>query len=384
MGQEIEFMIANKNDKNSWQPVLMPHNQLDVLIKEHPEISIIDEMHRNLEELFLLRNPKYRFDKNYNDELNKFLSCYDKNFGNWFYFPWSNTLIRYLPEGLHYELRTGRNKYLINDKEQAKFYNATIVFLGMSVGSHIAIVTVMTGGAKKMKLVDPDTISGDNLNRIRSGFGDVGVKKAIIVARQIFEINPYTDVELYLEGLNEENAEKIINGVDVVIEEMDNLYWKIKAREIARQKSISVLMGTDNGDGVIIDIERYDVNKNLPILNGYAESITSEILKTIIPNDIPKMAGKIAGANLTVPRMLYSVSEVGKSLYSWPQLGTAANMCGSIISMLIRRIVNKDKNIKSGRYSINPDSIFESDYNKKWFSRKIGFFRFVKKVTENS
>ena len=98
------------------------------------------------------------------------------------------------------------------------------------------------------------------------------------------------------------------------------------------------------------------------------------------PKDLPKVAGKIAGANLTVPKMLYSVSEVGKSLYSWPQLGTAANMCGSLVAMLARRIINQDTNIKSGRYSVNPDAMFESDYSRKWLSRKIAFVKFIRKM----
>ena len=171
-----------------------------------------------------------------------------------------------------------------------------------------------------------------------------------------------------------------MNGADLVVEEMDNPYWKLRARELARDRGIPVLMATDNGDGVIVDIERYDINRNLPILNGYVRGMTAEKLKTMPPKDLPKVAGQIAGAGLVVPRMLESVAEVGKSLYSWPQLGTAANMCGSVIAYLARRIVNKDKNIKSGRYSVNLDSIFESDYKRKWFSRKIAFLRFVRKM----
>ena len=376
-------MIQDDN-KNAWQPVYVPLIEIDVFTKNHPVVSVVDEIKRNLEELFLLRNPKYRFNKNYKDEFEQFLSSHNNgNLGNWFYFPWINFLVRYLPEGLHYELRTGRNKQLITVDEQARFYNATIVFLGMSVGSHIAIVIAMGGGARHMKLADPDVFSGDNLNRVRTGFQNIGVNKAVVAARQISEINPYAKISLYTEGLTDENAETIISDADLIVEEMDNPYWKLRVRELARDRGIPVLMGTDNGDGAIIDIERYDINRNLFILNGCIKGMTAEKLKSMPPKDLPKVAGKIAGANLTVPRMLNSVAEVGKSLYSWPQLGTAANMCGSVIAMLARRIVNKDKNIKSGRYSVNPDAIFESDYKQKWLSRKIEFLKFIKKMISN-
>lgn len=368
-----------------WRPASISPSEIHLFIEQHPEILVVDKMERNLEELFLLRNPKYRFDKNYKTECKQFLSFYQNdNFGNWFYFSWINSLVRYLPEGLHYELRTGRNKNLITVEEQARFYNAKIVFLGLSVGSHVAVVTAMGGGAKQIKLADPGVFSGDNLNRVRIGFQSVGLNKAVVVARQIFEINPYADIELYPDGLTEENAEAIMMGADLIIEETDNPYWKLKVRELARDRGIPVLMGTDNGDGIIVDIERYDINRELPILNGYIKGITAEKLKSMPPKNLPKIAGKIAGADLVVPRMLRSVAEVGKSLYSWPQLGTAANMCGSVIATLARRIIVKNKNIKSGRYSFNPDAIFESDYKRKWFSRKIEFLKFVRKMMNNN
>ena len=385
MGKEIALMVQQKVDRTTWQPVLIPADKISEVVKTHPEITVVDEYERNLKELFLLRNPKYRFGNDYEAYFKEFLKRYHKpEAGNWFYFPWLNTLVRYLPEELHNELRTGRNKYLITSEEQIRFYYSTIVFLGMSVGSHIAIVTAMIGGSKHMKLADPDVFSGDNLNRVRMGFQNVGLNKAFAVARQIYEINPYAEIEVYPGGLTENNAAEILKGVDVVVEETDNPYWKLRVRELARERRIPVLMGTDNGDGAIVDIERYDINKNLPILNGLAKGLNAESLKNMPPKDLPKIAGKIAGANLTVPKMLYSVSEVGKALYSWAQLGTAANMCGSIIAMLARRIINKDVNIKSGRYSVNPDAIFESDYKRKWFFRKIEFLKFIRKMMKQS
>jgi tRNA A37 threonylcarbamoyladenosine dehydratase len=367
----------------AFEPVPLDPAGLIKLRTDHPESRLIDEIGFNLEELFLLRNPKYRFDKNYHEALSSFRAGMDgPGFGNWFYFPWLNSAVRFLPEDLHLELRTGRNKLLITADEQAKFYSSVGAFLGMSVGSHAAIVVAMTGGMKRMKLVDPDKFSGDNLNRVRTGFQNVGVPKAVAVARQVYEINPYAQIDLYPEGLNVENASEILDDADILVEEMDNPFWKLRIRELARERKIPVLMATDNGDGVIVDVERYDTDKNPKILNGLIGKLTAEQLKTMKPQELPKVAGKIAGASLVVPRMLDSVAEVGKTLYSWPQLGTAANMCGSVIAALARRISNKNSNIRSGRYSVSPEAIFESDHRRKWFSRKIAFLRFVRKMSK--
>jgi hypothetical protein len=121
-----------RNNKDVWQPIRVSAGEIDAFINKHPEISVVDEMRRNLGELCLLRNPKYRFDKNYQPAFEVFFGEHGGG-GNWFYFPWLNTLVRYLPEDLHLELRTGRNKYLITGEEQARFYNATVAFLGMRI-----------------------------------------------------------------------------------------------------------------------------------------------------------------------------------------------------------------------------------------------------------
>ena len=369
-------------DKNVWKPIAVPFEELSKYQKA-PGVMIVDQYQKNLEELFLLRNPKYRFDKEYKGEFELFFNE-NKDRVNWFYFPWRKTVAAFLPEEMHQELRTGRNRNLITKEEQDRFYNSTIGILGMSVGSHVAIVIAMTGGAKHIKIADPDTLSGDNLNRIRGSFLDVGTKKAVLVARQIAEINPYAEIDVYEEGLADENIVQFLNELDLLVEEMDNPYFKIKIRYLCRDKKIPVIMAADNGDGVIVDVERYDMDKNPKILHGLVKNLDPEKLKNLSAEELPKVIAKIAGANLAVPRMLDSVTEVGKSLYSWPQLGTAANLCGSALAYLARRIILKAPNIKSGRYQVNLDSIFESGYKRKWFSRKIAFFKFIRNMKQNS
>jgi hypothetical protein len=189
-------------------------------------------------------------------------------------------------------------------------------------------------------------------------------------------MNPYAQVDVFPDGISDQNADEILDGADVVVEEMDNPYWKFKAREEARKRRIPVVMGTDNGDGIIVDIERFDLDANYPLFHGLAGDLSADGLKEMKPTDLPKVAATIAGAQLAPVKMIYSVSEVGKSLYSWPQLGTAANLCGSVLSCLVRKIVLKAENIKSGRYEVNLDSIFESDWNsdeqKQWRATEIG------------
>ena len=108
--------LPEKIDRDTWQPVVV--GDFDKFVADHPEVSIIDRYEDQIEELFLLRNPKYRFNTDYKDELEIFVKDHVnglglKDKGNWFFYPWLNNIIHLLPEEMYFEMRTGRNKNLI-------------------------------------------------------------------------------------------------------------------------------------------------------------------------------------------------------------------------------------------------------------------------------
>lgn len=331
--------------------------------------TIIDKYDELLEDLFLIRNPRFKFEPNYKKEFGEFVNKHKDNtsleeVGEWFYFPWNKTLIHYLPDDMHQEIRTARNKNIITKDEQEKFYNTTVGVAGLSVGSHGVLTLAMMGGSKTIKVSDLDVVSGSNLNRIRHSFTVIGKNKCDIAVEELYQINPYADVHSYNKGITDENIDKFMSGLDVLVEELDNLEMKIKLRIKAKELGIPVIMATDNGDNVIVDIERYDLDKNTKIFNGVAGDLTLEEFQKIPPQEMPKLATKIAGPKVVVPRMLTSLLEVGKTLYSWPQLGDAATLSGVVIAYIIRRIALGEK-VRSGKLEVNLDAIFDPNYNTK-------------------
>ena len=341
--------------------------KLKTFLKKNKNIQVVDKYLDQLEDLFSIRNPKYKFNKtNYNSELRKFIKKHSKNkkmekIGKWFYFPWDKTLVHFLDEKLHQEIRTARNKNLITDKEQIKFYNSKIGVAGLSVGSHAALTITLMGGGKFIKLADPDIIAPSNLNRVKFNFNDIGINKAILVAQSIWKLNPYNKIEIYQEGINEKNLINFLNGLDILIEELDDIVLKYKIREVARKTKIPVVMATDNGDNVIMDIERYDLDPNYPIFHGNLTEKDLENLNSI--QNLYRAMAKIINVDLVPYRVLQSVQEVGKTLYSWPQLATAASLSGAITAYVVREII-LGKKIPSGKYDINIEQIFDPDYKK--------------------
>lgn len=98
------------------------------------------------------------------------------------------------------------------------------------------------------------------------------------------------------------------------------------------------------------------------IFNGVAGRLTLKEFQKILPQNMPGLATKIAGPGFVAPRMLTSLLEVGKTLYSWPQLGDAATLSGVVIAYLVKRMALGEK-VQSGKQEVNLDSIFDPDYN---------------------
>jgi len=85
------------------------------------------------------------------------------------------------------------------------------------------------------------------------------------------------------------------------------------------------------------------------------------MFKSFTPFDLPKLATKIAGPQLVTERMMSSLLQVGRELYSWPQLGDAATLSGIAIAYCLRKLA-LGESIGSGKMEINIDAIFDPSY----------------------
>src|SRR3989338_971262 len=68
--------------------------------------KIVDHYDLLLEDLFLIRNPRFKFIKGHAVEAEAFIKeyCGGKSIeevGEWFFFPWNKTLSHYLPHNEH-------------------------------------------------------------------------------------------------------------------------------------------------------------------------------------------------------------------------------------------------------------------------------------------
>lgn len=323
--------------------------------------NVIDIYESALRELFFIENPQLK--KEFGEtvkRLEAFLS--DANVAElWIHYPWSNTLIRSVPEETYFKLRTARNRNIITAAEQLRYRNAVVGIAGLSVGSAILSALVISGGPKTLKIADFDVLETSNLNRVRATLPDVGKNKAHVAARHIWELDPFADIHLCAEGVSRENLEAFLlhdPPLQIFIDAMDNLALKVFSRQLCREYHIPVLMATDNGDGVILDIERFDSEPARPLLHGLIDGISSEDLVNMDYERWLELATRIVGPEYLTKSMQKSLPEIGRSLSALPQLGTAAMLAGSAVAYAVRRIVNREE-VLSGRYLLSLEDMLD-------------------------
>ncbi|RAP33806.1 hypothetical protein DID75_00780 [Candidatus Marinamargulisbacteria bacterium SCGC AG-410-N11] len=350
-------------------PVILKENQynnvdLKNFEKENKILNKIDIYKSQLVELFQIYNPQITDKSKYNSSLDNFLiqnNAYSYLKGNWIYFPWNGHFIHCVDQHKYFQLLTNRNQQIISKKEQSTLENFTVSIAGLSVGSNLAFSLMSNGISKSINISDFDIISTSNLNRIFSGVHEINLQKTDFTARKLFEINPYCNVNSF-QKLSTSNLKQFILGSNLIIDEIDDFTIKIELRKYAKQHKIPLLMATSVGDRLIFDIERFDLNPNLPILHGL---LTDDDIRIILESDLSNISQineivlKFVDKKNISPIVLDSLKAINKTLIGRPQVSSSVSTATSITAFIIREIA-LHKFTKSGRIVFDLQALLSS------------------------
>lgn len=317
--------------------------------------SFVDEYAEARGELENLADPSRVFTK-------PSVVSHEKGDGVWVCFPWKQTAVHTLDQEDYHAVRLSRNHDLITQEEQTILSRKRVAFAGLNVGNPAAVCMVQEGVGGSFAFADNDILGLSNLNRFRAGLCEVGLNKAVLSARQAYEVNPFVDIALYPKGISPENLEEFLDGADLFVEEMDHLPLKILAREKAKAKRIPTIMVTGNGGGCVLDVERYDLEPELEILSGrLPKDIQTTILSgnLITPQEKLHLARDFMGQGTLTERLHLSFDKVGKTLIGIPQLSEASFLRGAVLTSVARSILLGNE-VHSGRYTIQLSDIWKN------------------------
>lgn len=344
----------------SWSPVLYdlsrPEHRAEVdALLERPDVFVHDEIFTQVVGLLETRDPAKTLGREQlESRARERLGDAPERYGTWVWYPWSRRLVHVLPVDEFRELRTSRNRNKITLEEQERLRGLRIGIVGLSIGQAAAVTLTLEEVGGFLALADFDHLELSNLNRLRAGVHSLGVNKAVLAAREIFEINPYASVELWTQGVGPHNIDAFLctggRPLDMVYEECDDLQSKVLVRERARVHGIPVLMETS--DRGLMDVERFDLEPGRPIFHGLIPDVRAEELAGLTTYEKVPLVMQIHGRTTLSDRMAASMVDIESTLASWPQLASEVAL-GAGINVDTGRRVALGQLTRSGRFYVD-------------------------------
>lgn len=145
-----------------------------------------------------------------------------------------------------------RNLGFLSKEEQARLKNARVAIAGLGGTGGAQVLALSRMGMGRFHLADPDTFELVNFNR-QSGatIPNIGRAKTSVAKETILSINPEAEIATFDKGINVENIDAFLDGVDVVVDSLD--FYCFEERFLlyssARERGLWVLTAPPLGFG---------------------------------------------------------------------------------------------------------------------------------------
>src|ERR1043165_2861388 len=313
--------------------------RFDALCRER-RLNVIDTIERQLADLALLRLPSAHQSAERSSFVEQALASQGarSSYGNWVYFPWESKVVHLLGPDDYFDVITNRNQDKITRGEQIRLRSKRVGVVGLSVGGEAATTVAQEHLCGEIVLADFDRLDLSNLNRLPAGCDELGLPKTTIAARRIAKIDPYLTVTVFDEGVTAQNAERFLDGLDLLIEECDNPQSKREVRLRAKERGINLVYAADERG--FFSVEPY---RDFPELNPFHGRIPHpqrprEDYSTPLAffRALSEWIGGWAGLS---ERTRKSLVRIGDELCGYPQLASEARYAAGQIGHVARRLL---------------------------------------------
>jgi hypothetical protein len=327
----------------SWQPVIfrLATNDTDRFVAFCAQHGIrrVDPIRRQLEDLAVVRLPA-------GDDAGRAAFVADilcshahpAVVGNWAWLPWEAKVVHILDRDSFFDVITDRNRDKITREEQRVLRTKRVGVIGLSVGGEAAVTVAQEHLCGSIVLADFDALDLSNLNRLQAGIDDLGVNKAVIVARRIAKIDPYIDITVLDDGVNDDNVHAFLDGLDLLVEECDGLRMKFEIRRIAKERGLNIVFAGDERG--FLSIEPHAHAPDLPIFHGRVDAPPLPREAYASPLDfMHALAEWLGGWDHISEVSRRSLEQLGQRFSGYPQLAGEARFTAGQIAHVARRLL---------------------------------------------
>ncbi|MEM3700069.1 MAG: HesA/MoeB/ThiF family protein [Candidatus Bathyarchaeia archaeon] len=131
---------------------------------------------------------------------------------------------------------------------QEKLSKSKVAIVGLGGLGTASALYLALAGVGHLRLIDQDTVEIHNLHRqVLYTPEDLHYPKVEVSAKRLTKINPLVKVEPVPENLNTNNVEKLISGVDCVVDGLDNMRTRYLVNRVCAKLQIPYVFGAAIG-----------------------------------------------------------------------------------------------------------------------------------------
>src|SRR5881227_1402194 len=130
----------------------------------------------------------------------------------------------------------------VGEAGQAKLLKAKVLLIGAGGLGSPAGLYLAAAGVGRIGIVDADTVDESNLQRqVLHSTASIGMAKTESAKQRIEELNPDVRVLTYRERLTSENIDRMLEGVDVIVDGTDNFPTRYLLNDASLRHRIPVV-----------------------------------------------------------------------------------------------------------------------------------------------
>jgi len=133
-------------------------------------------------------------------------------------------------------------------KGQQKLAKSKVAVVGVGGLGTVSSLYLALAGVGHLRLIDQDTVETPNLHRqILYSLDDLHYPKAEVAAKRLEKLNPLLKAEPISENVNTGNVEKLLAGVDLVVDGLDNMSTRYSVNRACVKLSVPYVFGAAIG-----------------------------------------------------------------------------------------------------------------------------------------
>lgn len=150
-----------------------------------------------------------------------------------------------------------RNIGLLSEMQQEQLLRAKVAVVGAGGVGGLHILTLARLGIGAFKVADPDTFEAANVSRqFGASQQTYGKNKAETLASMVKDINPLAKVDVFPQGIDDDNLDEFLSGSNVLVDGIDFFAFETRRKLFirAREKGIYAITSAPLGFGSTLQV----------------------------------------------------------------------------------------------------------------------------------